>query len=81
MGQRKNERKHKEGREKRSKEKGGKKGDEWQGRPWGQELLQLQAQECCKEGRSAQLPPLLGLCASAVRTMGMGSVINKIMVV
>lgn len=80
LGQRKNEREHKEGREKRSKEKGGKKGDEWQGWPWGccSFRLQLQAQECCKEGRRAQLPPLLGLCGSAVRTMGMGSVINKI---
>lgn len=35
LGQRKNEREHEEGREKRSKEKGGKKGDEWQGWPWG----------------------------------------------
>lgn len=44
-------REHKEAREKRSKGKGRTKGDEWQGWPWGQKLLQLQAQECWKEGR------------------------------
>lgn len=81
LGQKKNEREHKEAREKRSKGKGGTKKDEWQGWPWGQELLQLQAQECCKGGRSARLPPLLGLCGCAVRTMGMGNVMNKITVV
>lgn len=43
LGQKKNEREHKEAREKRSKGKGGTKGDQWQGWPWGQELLQLQA--------------------------------------
>lgn len=81
LGQKKNERESTKREERRDqKERAGRKGMSGQDGHGARSCSSSRQRNAAKRA-GTRLPPLLGLCGSAVTTMGMGNVMNKITVV